>query len=602
MGIALAAGEQRGDFNMRPTSRLRPGGNTFLIGTLLFCFLLVSAIPGIAAHSGLPGSNFESEDGNLAVNGAAPHLDWNNVAQVGGNDLASGSGDDSLKGAEQDAVPGITDGSIPPSKSDLKSFGIFTEADSPGFLHMFWARVQDPSGTTNMDFEFNQRRCVAGDTSGCSSNGKTPIRQAGDVLITYNLSSGGSNVSLWLHRWVTSGTNVCEDSQEGGAPNSGSAVPSAGCWNVGVELTGSGDATGSINTVAITAAQSEIGALDARTFGEASVDLGAIFGNTCFAIGSVYLKSRSSDTFTSALKDFITPRSVSISNCGSIKVAKKDDAGANLAGAKFRLYRDDGDGIAELGTQDVQIKADGTTGSFECETTSNGTGNCEWSNLTFGDYWLHETFTPPGHTPPTTNPILVEVDSTTQVVVDVTNPRVPATLKIKKADDLGNPLAGAVFTLFRDFAPLGPGTPRGNEDTITSFSCTTAANGICTITNIVPAGAFWVVETTTPPGYTTAAERHIVLTLGQNADITAQPFVNPRQHKIIVLVCHQGTNTLAASDVTIDGTQKTSLANGATLPDGVSEAELCGLGGAAYPGIDNHPTKSATIAVGSDGH
>ena len=562
--------------------------------------LLAFAAPGI----GLTGSNFESTDGNLKVDGGASALDWNNVAQAGGNDLASGSGDDSLKGAEQDAVPGIVDGSIPPSKSDLKSFGIYPEPGNPGFIHMFWARVQDPSGTTNMDFEFNQGRCVTGgDISGCSSNGKTPTRQAGDLLITYNLSNGGTQVSLWLHRWVTSGGNVCEDSQEGGGANTGSAVPSGGgCWNVGVELTGSGAATGAINAAAIPANQSEIGALDARTFGEASVDLSAIFGQSCFALGGVYLKSRSSDTFTSALKDFISPRAVNISNCGSIKVVKTDDAGNNLAGVKFKLYKDDGDETAELGGQDVQIKADGTTGAFECETTSNGTGNCEWANLVFAKYWLSETFTPTGFSAPTPNPRLVTVNSITQVVVNLTNNRVPATLKVKKTDDLGNPLQGAVFTLYTDNSPFGPSNPRTGADTATSLTCTTAVDGTCTITNILPAGPYWVVETTTPANYTTAADQHVVLSLGENKDITASPFVNPRQHKVIVLVCHQGSNTLASSSVTFDGSTKTSLATGATLPTGVDEAKLCGLGGASYGNIDGHPTKSASVSVGSAAH
>jgi hypothetical protein len=38
-------------------------------------------------------------------------------------------------------------------------------------------------------------------------------------------------------------------------------------------------------------------------------------GNTCGQFGSAYLKSRSSDSFTAALKDFVPPTQVSISNC-----------------------------------------------------------------------------------------------------------------------------------------------------------------------------------------------------------------------------------------------------------------------------------------------
>jgi len=46
----------------------------------------------------------------------------------------------------------------------------------------------------------------------------------------------------------------------------------------------------------------------------------AIFPNPseCGSLGSVYVKSRSSDSFQSEIKDFIAPESVSLSNCTSM--------------------------------------------------------------------------------------------------------------------------------------------------------------------------------------------------------------------------------------------------------------------------------------------
>jgi hypothetical protein len=477
---------------MSPLSYKRIGRRTLVVAIAAISVVTIFAFQGFATHPGIPvglsGSDFESEDGNLKVDNGAGHLDWANVSQTAGSDLASGQGDDSLKGAEQDPVPDVVSGGIPPSKSDLKNFGVFLESDSPGFMHMYWTRVQEPQGTTNMDFEFNQRRCVQGvDTSGCSSNGKTPNRQLGDILITYNLSSGGDDPSLWLHRWIAGGNGLCEDSQEGGTGASGGP-----CWDVGQNLTQSGDATGAINSTAIPGSETDglatANGFSPFTFGEASVDLSAIFGQTCFALGGVYLKSRSSDTFTAALKDFIAPVAINVSNCGSVKVVKKDDAGNNLSGVKFKLYRDDGDGVAELGSQDVQIAT--TSGALECETTSNGTGNCEWSNLLFANYWLDETFLPAGYSPPAVDPQLVPVTSTALVTVNVTN---------------------------------------------------------------------------------------------------------ARKHKIIVITCHEGTNSLVKSDVTIDGTKKTTID---TAPSGVTAADLCGLGGATFGGL-GHGSKTATIDVGT---
>ena len=96
------------------------------------------------------------------------------------------------------------------------------------------------------------------------------------------------------------------------------------CWGDKTDLTLSGDAAGSINTSAISAVDSDgMGDLDPHTFGEATVDLNSIFDpNKCKSFGSAYLKSRSSDSFTAALKDFIAPQTVNISNCGTVIIVK----------------------------------------------------------------------------------------------------------------------------------------------------------------------------------------------------------------------------------------------------------------------------------------
>ena len=266
---------------------------------LLAAIVLVLGVSA-AGGASLPGSTFEIDtDANLTVEGASPALDWKNVSDTKKNDLATGSGDDSFgQGSKEDtAIPAVVDGSIPPNKSDLKTFGVYQEETANGkFLHLFWSRVQDPSGTTNMDFEFNKSTTT-------SSNGVTPVRTAGDLLITYDLSKGGTVPVLSLREWT------------------GSA------WGAETNLTTSGDATGSINTSPITSGNSDgLGALDPRTFGEASVDLDAIFdAGKCDSFGSAYLKSRSSDSFDAALKDFIAPQSVNIANCGSVVVRKQTD-------------------------------------------------------------------------------------------------------------------------------------------------------------------------------------------------------------------------------------------------------------------------------------
>lgn len=252
-------------------------------------------------------STFTTTDGNLVLD-AAP--DWAGVSEIRQPDQATGSTDDSFgTGTKEDtAVPSVIDGSIPNNKSDLKNFGVYFEDGAQGrYLHLFWHRVQEPSGTTNMDFEFNQSQVL-------STNGITPVRTAGDLLIQYDLSQGGVNPVLHLSRWLTAGpTSGCEASNK---------LP---CWSDKTPLTG--DSVGSINTGSIAAAAADgLGAISPRTFGEATVDFDAIVpGAGCNAFAYAYLKSRSSDSFTAAVKDFIAPVNPGLNTCGAIKIHKTRD-------------------------------------------------------------------------------------------------------------------------------------------------------------------------------------------------------------------------------------------------------------------------------------
>jgi len=285
--------------------------------------LLLLATAVLAAHAevSLPGSNFEIDtNANLKQDDAAPSIDWGSAtvappAETRKADEPTGASDDSFgNGTKEDtAVPSVIDGSIPPNKSDLLNFGVYLETNASGrFLNLFWHRVQEPSGTTNMDFEFNKSSTI-------SANGVTPVRSAGDLLIQYDLSQGGVNPVLFVSTWVTTGPkSQCE------------AANSTPCWSTKANLTAAGDATGSINTSAIPAGEADgLGAISARTFGEAQLDFDALTGGggstSCSSFGSAYLKSRSSDSFTAALKDFIAPTPLNLDNCGAVIIRKETD-------------------------------------------------------------------------------------------------------------------------------------------------------------------------------------------------------------------------------------------------------------------------------------
>ena len=551
---------------------------SFWIALAAMAVGLVLVIPAAASHPevSLAGSEFEIDtDANIKVDDPAPSIDWASVTEVRKQDTQSGSTDESFgQGTKEDtAVPSVVDGSIPPNKSDLKFFGVYQEGTSgSGFLNLYWSRVQDPSGTTNMDFEFNKRQCTPNQTPAdpdCTSNGLTPIRSVGDLLIIYDLSQGGTNPTLSLREW-------------GGSS-----------WGPVVNLTSSNKATGSINTSPIPAADADgLGAHSARTFGEAQLALSAIFDpNSCDSFGSAYLKSRSSDSFTAAVKDFVPPAAVNITNCGTINIHKQDNLGNPLSGAVFTLFNDAAPTGGTRGAEDTAV-----TPAKTCTTAASG--DCSITEVPFGRYWVVETTTPPGHSTAADQNVTLSSGSAT-VSLTFTNNRLPSSVTVKKVDDddPANLLSGATFTLYNDAAPVG-GT-RGAGDTATAISCTTDATGKCTMSNIVLTGEFWVVETTTPAGHDTAADQHVTLTLGSTHDLSSTPFVDPRRFKVIVIVCQESTGsgaTLYPSAVTIDGTSagnSISAAQAAGYANGLTEANLCGITQASKSGLHHGSTHKA---------
>jgi hypothetical protein len=435
--------------------RVRAGGLTAAVVSVA---ALAMAVPALAT---LTGSSFESTDGNLLVD-ISGGKDWSNAPNLKvGLDKPTGQQDDSFgQGTKEDSpVPTVVSGSIPNNKSDLTRLYVSDEnVGARHFLYLGWERVQEPNGTTNMDFEFNQSRTL-------SSNGVTPVRTGGDVLIKYDLSQGGTVPSFGFHRWVTTGvaSQVCQASN---------TVP---CWGKVQPLTGFAD--GSINTASFIdpIAPNNPRTLSPRTFGEAAIDLTAsniLPPGTCAGFGRAYLKSRASDSFTAEVKDFISPIPVNINNCGTVNIHKVDDA--------------------------------------------------------------------------------------------------------------GNALAGAAFTLYTDNAPVGGA--RGSEDTATSLTCTTNASGDCSIAN-VPIGRYWVVETTVPANHARAADQNVSIASG--GQVVGLTFTDPRLHRMIVLVCHEGTDTLTAGSATLSGTTKPTITGvpSALAAKGVTQADLCGLGGAQFGGL-----------------
>ena len=501
----------------RNSRRARPRW-VALVGFVMV-FSLMGVATTLASHPevSLSGSNFEIDtDANLKQDDASPSIDWASVTEVRRADLASGAGDDSFgQGTKENtAIPTVVDGSIPPNKSDLKFFGVYQEGStSSGFLNLYWSRVQDPTGTTNMDFEFNQSGTL-------SSNGVTPVRTAGDLLIIYDLSNGGTVPTLAKSTW--NGTS----------------------WGDPVTLNGANSA-GSINTSAIPAAEADgLGAHSARTFGEAQLRLASIFPDptVCASFGSAYLKSRSSDSFTSALKDFIAPQPVNISNCGSINIHKQDDAGGNLAGATFSLFKDN----APLGGNPPHGAEDTAVAGKTCTTGTNG--NCSITGILAGQYWVVETTTPDGYATAADQNVIVTA-SDTPISLTFVDPRLRGAIRVEKS------------AKHADFPNTSPNLVATFEVTkgATSFGfITTNASGIGCLGGLL-FDTYTVTETTVPTGYKApGAQTAVVNSSGTcPAGSVTKSFENTPLTNITVTATSQVTGGTASKITCTDATPTT---------------------------------------------
>ena len=475
----------------------------------LMAAALVLVLPAAASHPevSLPGSNFEIDtNANLKQDDASPSIDWASVAETRKADLGSGSGDDSFgQGTKEDTpVPTVVSGQIPPNKSDLLNFGVYLETTASGarFLNLFWHRVQEPNGTTNMDFEFNK-------SSTLSANGVTPVRSAGDLLIQYDLAQGGTNPQLFVSRWVTSGPgSQCEASN------------STPCWGTRSNLSAAGDAAGSINTSAIPAAQSDgLGDVSPRTFGEAQLDFDALTGGGCVPFGSAYLKSRSSDSFTAAVKDFIAPATLNLSTCGTITIIKHTNPGG--------LDQDFGFTSNIAGGSELSCSADATPASFTLNDAGTDTETC--TNVPIGNYIVTEGADPTGFafddvtcvatgsgtgsqdgTVPKQANIAIVAGGDSVTCTYVNNQQLGAIKVTKTSSKTGNALAGATFSV------SGPGG--------FSATLTTGADGTDCVDGLV-FGSYTVTETAAPPGFVIDDTSGHPVTVNNNASCSADPYV-----------------------------------------------------------------------------
>jgi hypothetical protein len=144
-------------------------------------------------------------------------------------------------------------------------------------------------------------------------------------------------------------------------------------------------------------------------------------------------------------------------------------------------------------------------------------------------------------------------------------------------------------------------TKLSGTDPFLKYCLPTATIGQCTFSTVFP-GTYALAELQTPDGYAKSSDmpKFITVALGDEDSDHVYTVTDPRKFKVITLVCVKSTDQLYGSSVTYDsGSAQTSLKHNATLPDGVSESELCGLGGATHDNVGTG-SHSSSISIGVD--
>jgi len=569
-------------------SRRTPLRMFALIGSA-FVLVFTMVVAANAGHglASLPGSQFEIDnDANLKVDDTGL-TDWGSLAHPDGpelraTDLATGQNDDSYKGGvkEDTTCPGEVTGSIPNNKSDLLTFSAYEEAGTgghPGFLNLAWSRVSDPSGTTLMDFEFNQS------TTACA-DGPNVVRSEGDLLIEYAITQGGARADISGRFWNGSAWGPAQDLDTG-----------TGCG-------GGPCAVGTINQTPIPAGESDgLGAKAARTFGEAQIDLRLIFQeDSCTSFGSAMLKSRSSDSFTSQLKDFISPIPIDLNNCAQVIIRKQTDPDGAAGSFGFtKTFPTDPATDATFSLSDDGVQDYGNTVLFGSGYTVTEDQLAAGFDLVDIDCSASENVTPDVDLAGGT--VTFDIDSDGDVLDCTYTNRIRGSVDILKTDDTGAVMAGVTFDLYADNAPLDGPPPAGAEDTATGDSCTTAADGTCTISNVAP-GQYWVVEdqSTLPAGYNPAPDQNIVID-ADNLTVSLT-FVNPREKGAIEIVKTRkhaadgpGDHAHAGVTFTVDGP---GLGDGAEVTTN-AQGEAC-VDGLVLSGFVGDYTVTETVPAGYD--
>ncbi|MDQ5807791.1 MAG: carboxypeptidase regulatory-like domain-containing protein, partial [Actinomycetota bacterium] len=308
--------------------------------------LAVLALAPPAAGAPLPGSVFDSGDGNQDGVG----LDWQGAVTAGAVKESPDANDDCFVGGVKELTPNQwafnrSAGGCTPGKSNLRvAFANPESAAATTFGHFAFFR-NDTTGNSFLTFELNQ--AAASWTN--ATRTAIPCRSTGDLLLSFEV--GGSSLQTSLYRWTGDGTGPASCPNGANGTFTGSGVIPAGRFQGAMNP---GAIANYVNPAAYGAT------FPGNAFGEAAIDLPAVLqsmgASPCFGFLQMQVHSRSSSSISSAMIDYTSPVPVNVQSCAAIGTQYQDtngngtrDAGEpGLAG--FRAYVDlDDDGALDPG-------------------------------------------------------------------------------------------------------------------------------------------------------------------------------------------------------------------------------------------------------------
>jgi uncharacterized repeat protein (TIGR01451 family) len=269
----------------------------------------------------LPGSSFQGGDGDQeAVPTASPPLrDWESLQASG---RLNHTPDETpaersqFGGGTSETEPGgwyfVSEGAggVSPDQTDIKDgWSAVTQPGGNTFLYLGFARGAS-TGTSQINVELNHDPELWVNPQGA----EVPCRRNGDLLIGFLPKGNDPGVSVVLYRWRT------ETAATGGRP-----CALTGTWTRFDDLS-PGTAQGTMNPQPITNLLRngfyDVNAtMNARVFGETALNLTRlltdVLDDACVSFGLISMHSHSSDTITSALKDWVKPRPLTVRTCSA---------------------------------------------------------------------------------------------------------------------------------------------------------------------------------------------------------------------------------------------------------------------------------------------